>query len=104
MALFSSCEKSGFAADDMELSTVPIEFSLADYTAEVKGNALTSSTIADFGVFSLLENTTLGEKTPFMQNVEVSKSTSGNPTAWRSDPPYYWPLLPDKRLTFFAYV
>lgn len=104
VALFVSCEKGGTSVDDPELSTVPIEFSLADFSAEVKGNALTSSTIADFGVFSLLENTTLGETTPFMENVEVSKSTSGNSTAWRSDPPYYWPLLPDKRLTFFAYA
>lgn len=104
VALFVSCEKSGTSVDDPELSTVPIEFSLADFSAEVKGNALTSSTIADFGVFSLLENTTLGETTPFMENVEVSKSTSENSTAWRSDPPYYWPLLPDKRLTFFAYA
>ena len=104
VALFTGCEKSGSPVDNDELSTVPIEFSLADFSAEVKGNALTSSTIADFGVFSLLENTTLGETTPFMENVEVSKSTSGNSTAWRSDPPYYWPLLPDKRLTFFAYA
>ena len=104
VALFVSCKKSDPSVDDIELSAIPIEFSLADYTAEVKGNALTSSTIADFGVFSLLENTTLGEMTPFMENVEVSKSTSGNSTAWRSDPPYYWPLLPDKRLTFFAYA
>lgn len=104
VAFFTGCEKSGSPVDNDELSTVPIEFSLTDFSAEVKGNALTSSTIEDFGVFSLLENTTLGETTPFMENVEVSKSTSGNSTAWRSDPPYYWPLLPDKRLTFFAYA
>ena len=104
VAFFTGCEKGGTSVDDPELSTVPIEFSLTDFSAEVKGNSLTSSTIADFGVFSLLENTTLGETMPFMENVEVSKSTSGNSTIWRSNPPYYWPLLPDKELTFFAYA
>ena len=104
VAFFTGCEKSGSPVDDGEFSTIPIEFSLADFSAEVKGNALTSSTIEDFGVFSLMENTTLSKTMPFMENVEVSKSTSGNSTIWRSDPPYYWPLLPDKRLTFFAYA
>lgn len=40
LALFASCEKSGTSVDDTELSTVPIEFSLADFSAEVKGNAV----------------------------------------------------------------
>lgn len=90
--------------DDGEFSTIPIEFSLADFSAEVKGNALTSSTISDFGAFSLINNTTSGKTTPFMENVEVRKSTSGNSTTWGCNPPYYWPLLPDKELTFFAYA
>ena len=40
VALFVSCEKSGTSVDDPELSTVPIEFSLADFSAGVKGNAV----------------------------------------------------------------
>ena len=104
VALFASCEKGSPSVDDGEFSTIPIEFSLADFSAEVKGNALTSSTISDFGAFSLINNTTSGKTTPFMENVEVRKSTSGNSTTWGCNPPYYWPLLPDKELTFFAYA
>ena len=40
VAFFTGCEKGGTSVDDPELSTVPIEFSLADFSAEVKGNAV----------------------------------------------------------------
>ena len=40
LALVASCEKGGTSVDDPELSTVPIEFNLADFSAEVKGNAV----------------------------------------------------------------
>ena len=40
VAFFTGCEKGGTSVDDTELSTVPIEFSLADFSAEVKGNAV----------------------------------------------------------------
>ena len=35
VAFFTGCEKSGSPVDNDELSTVPIEFSLTDFSAEV---------------------------------------------------------------------
>ena len=37
-----------------------------------------------------------------MDNVPVMKNKSNN--KWLSDPPYYWPKLSDKSLSFFAYA
>lgn len=100
VCLVVSCgEKDTFDADE---EACPIEFSVVNYTAEVKGNELTSSTIVNFGVFSLMENSTTVSTSLFMDNVEVVKSSSG--TSWCATPSYYWPILPDKTLTFYAYA
>lgn len=96
------------SADDSQ-PLIPIDFSVRDYTAEVKGISLTTDNISSFGVFAALEeNSQAGfsdvdasELQPFMDNVPVTKDASGR---WTANPPYYWPILNDKSLSFFAYA
>ena len=49
-----------------------------------------------------MENSTTVSTSLFMDNVKVAKSSSG--TSWCATPTYYWPILPDKTLTFYAYA
>ena len=107
VALFASCEKKGPAVDntvpELELSTIPIEFRNAEFTAETKGNMLTNESIEDFGVFSIMKNYPQTDAFHvYMDNVKTAKSVTGN--VWSTTPTYYWPQLPDKELTFFAYA
>lgn len=86
----------------------PIDFSVADFSAEVKGGDLTEE-IPSFGVFATVEQAVnesfrgfvnATNLQPFMTDVPV-KFENG---AWRTSPTYYWPLLQDKLLSFFAYA
>ena len=110
VALFSSCEKSTPSVGNTdEFSSVPIVFSPANYTATVKGTVLDETTMTNFGVYSLInyvdnKGETTGETMLFMDNVDVNKSTTGNSTTWNTSTPYYWPQLPDKKLSFVAYA
>lgn len=105
-ATLFSCGK--LSVDDSQ-SMIPIDFSVSDYTAEVKGSSLTTDNISNFGVFAAMESDKDGgfseinasDLELFMDNVSIVKDASGN---WSANPPHYWPLLADKSLSFFAYA
>lgn len=106
LAALFSCGK--LSVDDSQ-SMIPIDFSVRDYAAEVKGSSLTTDNISSFGVFAALEengqdgfsDVEASELQLFMDNVPVTKDASGR---WSANPPHYWPLLEDKSLSFFAYA
>ena len=106
LAALYSCGR--LSADDSQ-PLIPIDFSVRDYTAEVKGISLTTDNISSFGVFAALEENSqdgfsdvdASELQPFMDNVPVTKDASGR---WTANPPHYWPVLKDKSLSFFAYA
>lgn len=101
LVLVSCGEKVSWVDDEMH----PIEFSVS-YSAEVKANELTSGNMSGFGVFSALEPKDKdfldddAQLSVFMDNVLVKKTGS----LWHADPMYYWPILQDKKLSFFAYA
>lgn len=88
---------------------IPIDFSIQDYTIEVKGSSLTTENISNFGVFAAMESDVknsfdqinASDLELFMDNVSVVKNSSGR---WSANPPHYWPILDDKSLSFFAYA
>ena len=88
---------------------IPIDFSIQDYTIEVKGGSLTTENISNFGVFAAMESDVknsfdqinASDLELFMDNVSVVKNSSGR---WSANPPHYWPIHDDKSLSFFAYA
>lgn len=76
------------------------------FVADVRASELTTENMTSFGVFATLEEDgksfTDVEATldPFMDNVPVTKSGS----VWSANPKHYWPLLANKKLSFFAYA
>lgn len=103
-ALASCAEK-----DSPVENTCPIEFSVADFSAEVRGSEITTDNISGFGVFAALENhphddfedIDVSGLQLFMDDVPVTKSSEG---VWSATPHHYWPILNDKSLSFFAYA
>ena len=105
--LSASCVKVG--KESYPLDSVPIGFSVGEYNVEVKGSELTEDNISSFGVFAALEDVAEYNFNqvppeylqPFMSDVRVEKTAYG----WTAVPVhYYWPVLEDKTLSFFAYA
>ena len=103
-ATLIGCSKVSDADFDPQ---IPIDFSVQDYTADVKGIELTTGKLLNFGVFAALETNPSKDFSDieadqldlFMDDVEVVKDKNG---IWKSTPSYYWPYLPDKSLSFFV--
>lgn len=103
-ALASCAEK-----DSPVENSCQIEFSVTDFSTEVKGSEITTDNISGFGVFAALENHPQNDFEDidvsglqlFMDDVPVTKSSEG---VWSATPPHYWPILNDKSLSFFAYA
>lgn len=93
-----SCQKGG--ENDIEIT-----FSLP-YMEEVKATEYTTDNLPSFGVFATLEES--GEPfleddanlETFMDNVPVSKQGG----IWCATPKHYWPVIANKKLSFFAYA
>ena len=94
-ALFS-CGK--LSVDDSQ-SMIPIDFSVRDYTAEVKGSSLTTDNISSFGVFALVNDSDKSSRMLLMDNVKVKDK--GN--FWAADEMYYWPQKSGTTVDFYAY-
>jgi len=102
-ALASCAEK-----DSPVENSCPIEFSVADFSAEVRGSELTTDNMSSFGVFAALEDNSqhdfegieVSELELFMDDVPVTNVDG----SWTANPPHYWPILNDKSLSFFAYA
>ena len=83
----------------------PIEFSLADFSADVKGNELTDSSIENFGVYAALGDMSAdfnedAALVPFMANVRVAQNNG----VWSAVPNHYWPVNKVHDISFFAYA
>lgn len=102
-ALVSCAEKDSPVED-----SCPIEFSVADFSTEVRGSELTTDNMSSFGVFAALEDNSqhdfegieVSELELFMDDVSVTNVDG----SWTANPPHYWPILNDKSLSFFAYA
>jgi hypothetical protein len=76
------------------------------FETDVRASELTTENMTSFGIFATLEEDgksfTDAEATldPFMDNVPVTK----NGSVWSANPKHYWPLLANKKLSFFAYA
>lgn len=98
-AAFVSCSKENHEelyGDEILFTTI---------SAEVKAAEITSSNISNFGVYATLETNgedfaTSTNLQNFMNNIPVTKSAG----VWSANPKYYWPVLPDRKLCFFAYA
>lgn len=96
--LFTSCGKWKGPEEEIIFSVYPV--------VELKATELNGDNLSDFGVFSALEengipfSNTEADLSEYMTNVPVTKEG----TLWCANPKYYWPVLPGKKLSFFAYA
>ena len=95
LSALCSCTKIGGDA-----GMHPIEFYAPDYNLELKAQQLDSVKLIDFGVHASIQEQ--GQRSSFMNNTKVRKQA--NSALWTAEPKYYWPLLDDKTLDFFAYA
>lgn len=105
MLFVASCGKQDFGVSDGA-----IEFGVPRYSAELKAVQITGDNISNFGVFAALESSGIdfsnnnARLEDFMDNVKIKNYGTAQNPLWKADPVYYWPVLQNSKLSFFAYA